>query len=140
MVEQAHTGKGHDNVVLVALGNHQVIPDRAAGLGNIADTGSIGPLDVIRKGEERVGTQGNTPDGAQEGPLVLLRQALGLAGKVVLPDAVGANVLFIAVDVAIDDIVPIGSAQVLTEGQVQGLGVLAQEPGIRLGACQPVLE
>ena len=136
MVEQAHTSEGHDDAVFVALLDDQIIPDGATGLGNIGNAGGIGPLDVVGKGEEGIGAQGNPSDAVQEGPLFNLGQPLRLAGEVILPDAVGAHILFVAVDVAVNHIVPVGAAQILPEGKRQGLGMLPQEPGVGLGASQ----
>ena len=39
VMEQAHTGKGHDHSLLVALLNDQIITDRAAGLCDVLNTG-----------------------------------------------------------------------------------------------------
>ena len=117
VMEQTHTGEGHDDAVLVALLDDQIVPDGAAGLGNVLHTGGIGPLDVVREGEEGIGAQSHILTGGQPLTLVLLGQRFGLTGEVVLPDAVGADILFIAVDVAVNDVVPVGTAQILPEGQ-----------------------
>ena len=57
VVEQSHAGKGHDHTVFVALLDNQIVPDGAAGLGDVLDTGGLGPLDVVGAGEEGIGTQ-----------------------------------------------------------------------------------
>lgn len=54
MVEQPHSSKGHNHVVLVAFFDDQVIPNGTAGLGHVAHTGLEGPLDVVREGEEGI--------------------------------------------------------------------------------------
>ena len=136
MVEQSHAGEGHDDTVLVALFDDQVITDGAAGLGNVLDAGSHATLDGVGKGEECVGAQGYGITGIQPCTLFFGSQRLGTDGEVVLPDALGANVLFVAVDVAVDDVVTAGATQVGTERQIQGLGMLTQEPGVSLAACQ----
>src|SRR5699024_9498433 len=96
-----------------------------------------GALDVVGEGEECVGTQGNAVEACKESALVLFGQPLGLTGKVVLPDAVGADIFFIAIDVAVNDVIPVGTAQIFPEGQIQCLRMLAQEEGVGLGASQP---
>ena len=63
MVEQSHAGEGHDHVLLVTLGDDQVIPDGAAGFGDIPDAGGEGTLDGVGEGEEGVGTQSHIPAG-----------------------------------------------------------------------------
>ena len=136
MVEQPHSSKGHNHVVLVAFFDDQVIPNGTAGLGHVAHTGLEGPLDVVREGEEGIRAQGDVLPGGQELPLLFLGQGLRTLGKVVLPNALGADVLFVAVDIAVNYIVPVGPAQVRLEGQGQGLGMLPQEPGVGFGACQ----
>ena len=84
-MEQTHASEGHDHALLVALGNDQVISDGAAGLGNVLDAGSSGPLDVVGEGEESVGTQGHAVKAGQESLLVFLGQPFRLTGEVVLP-------------------------------------------------------
>ena len=54
MVEQPDSGTRHSNPVPVADLNHIVIPDRTAGLRDTGYTASVGPLDVVPKGEERI--------------------------------------------------------------------------------------
>ena len=136
MVEQSHAGEGHDDAVLVALFDDQVVTDGAAGLSDVLDTGGHAALDGVGEGEEGVGAQGHSVTAVQPCPLFFLGQGFGTDGEVVLPNALGAHILFVAVDVAVDDIVTAGTAQVRTEGQGQGLGMLTQEPGVGLGACQ----
>ena len=122
MVEQAHAGEGHDDAAVITFFDDQVVTDGAAGLSNVLNTGSGGTFDIIAEGEESVGAKGHILTAGQPGLLILLGQPLRLAGEVVLPDAVGADILLVAVDIAVDHIIPVGTAQVLTEGQVQGLG------------------
>ena len=59
MVEESHAGEGHDDIVLVALGDDQVIADGAAGLGDVLDAGGHAALDGVGEGEESVGAQGD---------------------------------------------------------------------------------
>ena len=136
MVEQAHAGEGHCHAPFVALGDDQIIADRAAGLGNIGYAGSGSPLDIIRKGEESIGAKSNALEAGKPLLALFLGKGLGTGGKIVLPDALGAYILFVAVDVAVDHIITIGTAQISTELEAQRLGMLTQEPGIGLGACQ----
>ena len=82
MVEQAHAGEGHDDAVLVALFDDQVIADGAAGLGDVLDTGSNAALDGVGEGEEGIGAQGNGVTGIQPCPLLFRGQRLGTDGEV----------------------------------------------------------
>ena len=106
MVEQSHAGKRHDHTVFVALFDNQVVPNGAARLGDVLDAGGSGPLDVVGEGEEGVGAQGHAVKLSEEFPLVFRGQPVGPAGKVVLPDADAADILLVAVDVAVNDVVP----------------------------------
>ena len=136
MMEQAHAGEGHDNAVLVALFNDQIVTDGAAGLRDVLDTGSHTALNGVGEGEECVGAQSDSVAGIQPGTLLLCGQRLGTGGEVVLPDTLSADIFLVAVDVAVDDVVTTGASQICTEGQIQSLGMLTQEPGISLAASQ----
>ena len=137
MMEQSHSGKGHDDTVAVALFDDQIVPNGAAGLGDVANAGGLGPLDVVREGEEGVGTQSHPVETGKERFFVFLGQPLRLPGEVILPDALGAHVLFVAVDVAVDDVVPAGTTQI-RKGRFRVLGcwrrkkVSALEPASRV--------
>ena len=118
VVEQSHAGKGHDDTVLIALFDDQIITDGTAGFSDVLYTGSNATLDRVSEGEERIGAQSNCIAGIQPCALFFCGQRSGLLGKVVLPDAVSADIFFIAIDVAIDDIVTTGTAQIGAEGQI----------------------
>ena len=100
-MEQAHAGEGHDHALLVTLFDDQIITYGTAGLGDVLHTGGKGPLDVVAEGEEGVAAQSNIAAGCQPGLLIAFRQPLRLLSEVILPDAVGADILFIAVDVMV---------------------------------------
>ena len=84
-MEQAHAGEGHDDAVLVALGDDQVITDGAARLCDVLDAGSNAALDGVWKEEESVGAQSHSVTGIQPCPLLFSSQGFGMDGKVVLP-------------------------------------------------------
>ena len=109
-MEQSHAGKGHDHVLLVALFDDQIIADGAAWLSDVLHTGSKGALDIVAEGAERIATQCHIAAGCQPGLLIAFRQSIGLLGKIVLPNALSADIFFVAVDIAIDDIITIGTA------------------------------
>ena len=115
VMEQSHAGEGHDHVLLVTLFDDQIITDRAAGLCDVLNTGGKCTLNVVAKGEESVAAKGNIAAGSQPSLLVAFCQTLRLLGEVVLPNAVSADILFIAVDIAVNYIVTVGTAQVGTE-------------------------
>ena len=94
MMEESHAGEGHDDTVLVALFDDQIIADGAAGLGDVLDTGSDTALDGVGEGEESVGTQSNVGQLSQPGLLLLAGQRLGLLGEVVHPYVVADNDFF----------------------------------------------
>ncbi len=111
MVEQSHAGEGHGHAVLVALGDDQIVPDGAAGLGDILHAAAVRPLDVVREREEGVASQGHALPGVQPGPGLGGGEVLRLAGEILLPVALGADVLLIAVDVAVDELSRSGRAR-----------------------------
>ncbi len=145
MVEQPHSGKSHDHVIIIALGNDKVIPDRPAGFGDIADAAAACTLDVVGEGEEGITAQDNIFEVVQPRAGLLGGQGLGPTDEVLLPHAVLADILLVAVDIAVNGVVPVGTAQHGQEGQSQNLGVLAQMPGVQdrappageCGHCQP---
>ena len=61
---------------------------------------------------------------------------LGLLGKVLLPVAVSANVLFVLIDITVDNVIAVGSAEGVLERKVENLIVLTKEPGVCLAACE----
>ena len=72
MMEQPQAVEGHDDAVLVAGGDHLIVPDGAARLHNGADARTAGPLDVVPEGEEGVGAQAHVMELGQ--PDVYKRQ------------------------------------------------------------------
>ena len=134
VVEQTHTRKGHGHAVFVAAIDNNVIANRAAGLCNILDAATLCSLDVVVKREEGVRTQSNTVDGSKVSKLLLTGKGCRLLGKVLLPVALGANVLFVLIDVTVDDVVSVRTSERRFERQVQYLVVLTQEPGVGFSA------
>ena len=126
----------NDHILLVALFDDEIIANGAAGLGDVLYAGSKGALDIVAERKECIRTQRHIAAGGQPCSLVTLGQTFGLFSEVILPDAVGADIFLVAVDVAVDDIIAVGTAQVCTERQVQSLGMLAKEPSVCLGTCQ----
>ena len=55
--------------------------------------------------------------GIKESSLFFICQTFRLRGEVFLPDTVGADVLFVTVDVTVNDVVTIRAAKVGTEGE-----------------------
>ena len=53
-MEQPNPGKRHDHAVLVGGGDDLIVPDGAAGLGDVLHAGLLGPLYVVPKGEEGI--------------------------------------------------------------------------------------
>ena len=137
MMEQAHTCKRHNHAVPVAALYANVVADRAARLGNVANAASVRSFDVVVKREESVRTKRYALDRVKILPCFGICKRLGLSCKVLLPNAVRADVLLVLVDVAIYYIVAVGSAYCGLKGQVQNFFVLAQEPSVCLAACKP---
>ena len=134
MVEQAHTGERHDHTVAVGAFDHGVVADGPARLGNIGNAALFGALDVIAEREKRVRPEGNAGNGIQIGALLGFGEGFGAGGKILLPNALGANVLFVLIDIAVDHVVAIGAAECGQKRKIQHLLVLAQKPGVGFGA------
>ena len=136
MVEQSHSCERHGHAVLVAAVDNHVVADRSAGLCDVGNAALLRTLDVIVEGEERIGAKGNARNCVKVSSLLLTCEGCGFGGKVLLPVAVCANVLFVLVDVAVDNVVAVGSAKLGLEGKVKHLVVLAEEPRVSLAACK----
>ena len=93
MMEQALPCKGHSHSILVAGIDHVVVADRTARLGDIRHAAFAGPLNIVPKGEEGVGAQGNAGLGGQPFFLFLCCKRFRLYSKQCLPHAVGQYVL-----------------------------------------------
>ena len=136
MVEQAHAGECHDHAVFVAALYHKVVADGAAGLCDIFYSAALCSFDVVAEREERVRAERYAVYRSEIFFYLLVGQRLGAGGEIFLPVALGADILFVFVDVAVNDIVPVGAAYRILEREVQDFFVLAQEPGVRLCACE----
>ncbi len=112
-------GKTHDHVIFVAGGDDVVIPDRTAGLGHVADPGTVSPFDVVAKGEEGIRSQGNPVQGIEILADLLVGQRLRSDGEVLLPVAFGGDVFFVLIDVAVNDVVPIRPGKITSKGQIK---------------------
>ena len=137
MVEQPDTGEGHDHAVLVGGFDDLVVPDGAAGLGDILHPRLSGPFHVVAEGEEGVRAQGDAGEALGD-PLLLDggRQVLGAGLEKLLPDAAPGEGRKVR-DVLIDGVVPLRTAQRVQEVQFQDPGVLPQPPDVRLVPRQP---
>ena len=132
MMEKPHVRKRHGHAVFIAALDDRVITDGSAGLCDILHAALVSAFNVVAEGEEGIGTQGHVLPGVQESALLRVGQGSGLFSEILLPIAVRADIFLVLVDVAVNDIVPFGPAQIRAEGQVQDLLMLAQEPGVRL--------
>lgn len=57
MMEQTNSGKHHCHPISVAGIDNRIIPYRSAGLYDIFHTASAGAVDVVKEGEEGIGSQ-----------------------------------------------------------------------------------
>ena len=122
-MEEPHAGKGHDHAVFVGTFDHKIVPYGASRLRHVGDAALFRPLEVVAEGEEGIGAQGDACDGVQIRSLLFVGKGLRLTGKILLPIPVGADVLLVSVDIAVDDIVPVRSPQCGEEGEAQNLFV-----------------
>ena len=87
VVEQPHPRKRHHDAILIGRLNDIVVPDAAAGLGDVLHAGLSRSLHVVAEGEEGVGAAGDAGEGRDPGALLLRRQGFRLHGEGLLPDA-----------------------------------------------------
>ena len=121
VMEQTHAGECHSNAVFVAAFDDEVVTNGTAGLCDIINAALLCAFDVIGEGEECVGTEYDTGDGCEICICFFLGEGFGASGKVVLPYAFCANVFFVLVDVTVDDVIAVCSAEGGKERKVQNL-------------------
>jgi len=136
MMEQTHSGECHSHAVLIAAFDNDIVADRAAGLCDILNAGLLRSLDVVAEGEERITSEGYAVNGVKICALFLVGKRLGLLGEILLPVAVSADVLLVAVDIAVDYVIAVRSLDIVLEGEGEDLIVLAEEPCVSLTACK----
>ena len=68
-MEQPCAGESQHHAVFVGGGDDMVIPDGAAGLGNVGHAGLSGPLHIVAEGEE--GIAANSDAGLRGDPRLL---------------------------------------------------------------------
>ena len=134
MVEKSHAGEGHYHIIFISSVDYNVVPDGSAGLCNVAYAAALCSLDVVVEREERVGAECNACDAVEILARLSVGERLGLDCEVLLPDAVRADVLFVFVDISVDDIVAVGTLNFGLERQVENLVMLTEEPSVRLSA------
>ncbi|CAN4039645.1 acetyl-CoA carboxylase, carboxyltransferase subunit beta, partial [Dysosmobacter welbionis] len=136
VVEQPHPCKRHHHAVFVGCFNDMVVPDGTAGLNDVLDAGFSRPLHIIAEGEEGVGAACDAGEGCDPVFFLLRRQRIGAHGEGLLPDALRQHVLILVGEIYVDGVIPVRAANVLHELQAQHLGMVAEPPGVRLGARQ----
>ena len=127
MMEQPHARKGHDHSVPISGLDDVVIPNGAPRLHNVLHPAALCPLHIVAKGDERVGAAGDAAQPGHPGLLFLRAQRRGPLPKDPLPGAVcqqpGA---LLPVQIAVNGVVAVRTADILPEGEGQHLGVLPQ--------------
>ena len=91
-------------------------------------------LDVVAKGEERVGAKRHACLLGKPRALLVCREYLGLLGKDALPGAVGQDVVVLVRDVEVNGVVAVGAVDAVNKAQTKHLGVTTQPPGVGLAA------
>ena len=109
-----------------------VVADAAARLSNVLHAGFSRPLNVVAKGEERVGADRHAGLRGDPSLLFLHTQHFGPDLKDILPDTVGQQILILVGGVDVDGVVAVGAADVIHKLQPQYLGMLTQIPVVGL--------
>ena len=123
-MEESHAGEGHRHSVFITAGNNNIVTNGATGLCNVGNAALLCTLDIVIEGEESVGAEGNTRNGVKIGSLFCDSEGFGLNSEIFLPVSVFANVFFVLVDISVDDIVTVGTAESVFERKIQDLVVL----------------
>ena len=118
MVEESHSGKCHYHTVLITALDNEVVADRSAGLGDVLNAALLSALDIVAEGEEGIRAERYAVDGIEVSSLLLLGEGSGLLGEILLPISVSANVFFVLVDVAVNNVVAFGTAKSVFKGKV----------------------
>ena len=134
MMEQPHTGECHYHAVFISTFNYDIVAYGAARLSHIADTAASGSFDVVAEREEGVGAERYAVNRGKILSGLGIGQRLRLTGKIFLPVAIGTHILFIFVDISVDDIIAIGAAESRKEGQLEHFFVLTQKPCVRFAS------
>ena len=95
VVEEAHVGEGHGDVVFVTSLNDIVVTDRATGLCNLSHATLVRTLDVVAEGEESI--RAETYVRVLGNPLFLLRaeERLRLLREPLLPGSIAQHILIL---------------------------------------------
>ena len=121
VVEEAHAGKAHRYAILIAALDNYVVTDRSAGLCDVLNAALLCALDVIAEREECIRAECHAVDGVEVGALLLAGKGSGLLGEVLLPVALSANVLLVLVDISVNYVISVRSAESGFEGKSEGL-------------------
>ena len=136
MVEKTHSGERHGHTVLVSTLDNDVVTNGPAGLCDILNAALLSALNIVAEGEERIRAECYVIDGGEVSRLLLSGEGCGLLGEVFLPVSFCGNVLLVAVDITVDNVISVGSAEGCLEGKSENLLVLAEEPGVSLVSCK----
>jgi hypothetical protein len=121
MMEQPQACKAHHHVMFIAAFDDGIVADGTAGLRDVLHAAQIRTFDVVREREERVGAERDVLYTVQIRPLFLRGKGLGPMREKALPYALCADVLFILIDIAVDDVVTVRSRRLRQERQIQNL-------------------
>ena len=107
VVEEAHVGEGHGDVVFVAGHDDMVVAHGAAGLGDVLHAALVGALDVVAKREEGVAAEAYAAVLGYPLALLLAGEGFGLVLEELLPGALAEHVVALVADVDIDGVVAV---------------------------------
>ena len=86
-MEQPDPRKSHHHLIFIAAFDHQIVPHRTAGLGNIFYAALVSPFDIVGEGEESVGAKSHVLISVQPCPLFFSGKDRRLYLKALLPFA-----------------------------------------------------
>ncbi len=136
MMEESHAGKGHDNTVLVGSVDNIVIAYAAAVLGDILNAALACTLNIVAKGEESIGANGDTAHSCYPFLFLFTGEDFRLNLEGLLPNALGENIFIFFGNIDVDGVVAVCAADAVHKLETKHLGMLTEHPVVGLAACK----
>ena len=134
MVEQSHSRKRNRHVIFIGTFDYQVVANRAAGFGNIFYAAELCSLDIVAEREECIRAERNSVDSVEIFTYLRFCKRFGTGGKIFLPVTLGTNIFLAFIDISVNYVVTLGSAESGEKGKIKNPVALAKEPCVRLSA------
>ena len=132
MMEKPHSGKAHNHSVLITLIDDKIIPYGSARFCDVCNAALLSPVDIVAEREECVTTECYARDRIEICLLLFLCKRCRTLCEILLPVAVGNNILALAGDVLVDHVIPVGTSESIKERKFKYPVPLTECPVISL--------